>query len=174
MTDLVAIIYPSESEAEAMRDKLFGLQKKYVIDIGDAVVASKTADGKVKLHQLFSTTAAGTASGSFWGLLVGMVFMMPIVGVALGAGAGALSGALTDFGINDNFMKQLTEGVGPGKAVLFVLIKKMTDDKVMDALRGSGGTILQTSLDHTKEAALSIAMASNAAPTTAPQPTVAS
>jgi len=38
--------------------------------------------------------------------------------------------------------------------VLFVLVKSVTGDKVLDALKGVGGTILQTSLDHTREDAL--------------------
>ena len=45
------------------------MTKDYLIDIGDAVIATKTDAGKVKLNQLMSTTAAGAAGGSFWGLL---------------------------------------------------------------------------------------------------------
>ena len=162
MSDLVAIVYPTEAQAEAMRAKLFELQSEYLIELGDAVVAEKTLDGKIKLHQIFNTTAAGAASGSFWGLLVGILFMMPIVGVALGAASGALGGALTDFGINDKFMKDIAANIKPGNAVLFVLIKKMTTDKVLDAVKGSGGTVLQTSLDHAKEQALRDALAAAA------------
>jgi uncharacterized membrane protein len=159
MSDLVAIVYPSEAQAEAMRAKLFELQKEYLIELGDAVVAEKTEDGKIKLHQLFSTTAVGASSGAFWGLLVGLVFLLPVVGAAVGAASGALGGAMSDFGINDKFMKDIAASIQPGNAVLFVLIKKMTTDKVLDAVKGSGGTVLQTSLDHTKEQALRDALA---------------
>lgn len=64
MSDLVAIVYPSEAQAEAMRTKLFELQKDYLIELGDAVVAEKTADGKIKPHQMFNATAAGAASAA--------------------------------------------------------------------------------------------------------------
>jgi uncharacterized membrane protein len=164
MSDLVAIVYPTEAQAEAMRVKLFELQSEYLIEIGDAVVAEKTADDKIKLHQIFNTTAVGAASGSFWGLLIGLVFMMPFVGAAVGAASGALGGALTDFGINDKFMKDIAATIKPGSAALFVLIKKMTTDKVLDAIKGSGGTVLQTSLDHTKEQALRDALAAVTTP----------
>ncbi len=162
MSDLVAILYPTEAQAEAMRTKLFELQKEYLIELGDAVVVEKTQDGHVKLHQLFSTTAAGAASGSFWGLLIGMIFFMPFVGAAIGAASGALGGAMSDFGIDDKFMKDVAAGIKPGNAALFVLIKKMTADKVLDAVKGSGGTVLRTSLDHTKEQALRDALAATA------------
>ncbi|WP_456713436.1 DUF1269 domain-containing protein [Bradyrhizobium sp. USDA 4353] len=168
MSELVVIVYPSEAQAEEMRNKLFDLQKQYLVEIGDAVVAVKTADGKVKLHQLFSPTAAGAAQGSFWGLLIGIVFLMPIVGVALGAASGALGGAMSDFGINDRFMKDIGGTIQPGNAALFVLIKKMTADKVLDAVKGSGGTVIKTSLDHTKEQALRDALAASTPSVTAP------
>jgi uncharacterized membrane protein len=49
--------------------------------------------------------------------------------------------------------------IQPGTAALFLLIRKVTADKVLEGLRGEGGTVLQTSLDHTKEAALQEALA---------------
>ncbi len=107
MSDLVVIVYPTEARAEEMRQKLFGLQKEYLIEIGDAAIAVMQEGGKVKLNQLLNTTAMGAASGSFWGLLIGAIFLMPLAGAALGAASGALGGALTDYGINDAFMKDL-------------------------------------------------------------------
>ncbi len=160
MADLIAVTFPSEAQAEEVRNKILTLQKEYLIDIGDAVIAVKTEQGSVKLNQLVSTTAAGAVGGSFWGLLVGVLFMNPLIGVAAGAASGALAGALTDVGVNDRFMKDLAEQkLEPGQAVLFVLVKKVTGDKVLEALKGVGGTILQTSLDHTREDALRKALA---------------
>src|SRR5258708_3894814 len=78
-----------------------------LIELGDAVIAVKHDDGTVKLNQLINTAAAGALSGGFWGTLVGMIFLMPLLGAAVGAASGALGGALTDYGINDNFMKEL-------------------------------------------------------------------
>ena len=164
MADLIAVVFPTEAKAEEVRDKLLGMQKDYLIDLGDAVIATKSDQGKVKLNQLMSTTAAGAAGGSFWGLLIGILFMNPLLGVAVGAGSGALAGALTDVGINDRFMKDLgAEDLQPGEAVLFVLVRKVTGDKVLAELKGVGGRVLQTSLDHTREEALRKALAGDAA-----------
>ena len=164
MADLIAVVFPTEAKAEEVRDKLLGMQKDYLIDLGDAVIATKSDQGKVKLNQLMSTTAAGAAGGSFWGLLIGILFMNPLLGVAVGAGSGALAGALTDVGINDRFMKDLgAEDLQSGEAVLFVLVRKVTGDKVLAELKGVGGRVLQTSLDHTREEALRKALAGDAA-----------
>jgi len=37
--------------------------------------------------------------------------------------------------------------------------RKVTADKVLEGLKGEGGTVMKTSLDHTKEAALQAALA---------------
>lgn len=161
MSDLVVIVYPAEVNAEEMRKKLFSLQKEYLIELSDAVIAVKQDNGKIKLNQLMNTTAVGAASGGFWGLLIGAIFLMPVLGAALGAASGALGGALSDFGINDNFMKELAATLRPGNAALFVLIHKMTADKVLDAVKGSGGMVLKTSLNHAKEQALRDALAAS-------------
>jgi len=162
MSDLVAIVYPSEAKAEEVRQRLLKLQKEYLISINDAVIAVKTEDGNVKLNQLVNTTAVGAVSGSFWGLLIGVLFLNPILGVAVGAASGALGGAMTDFGIDDKFMKELSASLHPGNAALFVLIKHMTADKVIREIKGAGGVVLKTSLDETKEKVLRDALASAA------------
>ncbi len=84
----------------------------------------------------------------------------PLLGAAVGAAGGALGGALTDFGINDKFMKQLAESIRPGDAALFVLIKEMTADKVVEQISDFGGVVLKTSLTDAKEQALRHALAS--------------
>ena len=159
MSDLVVIEFPSESKAEEVRQKLLNMQKEYLIDLGYAVIATKQADGKVKLNQLFHPTGAGAAIGTLWGALIGMIFLMPLAGAAIGAASGALSGALTDVGINDGFMKEVSSTLDSGSAALFLLIRKMTTDKVLEDLKGVGGKVLQTSFDHTNEVALQTALA---------------
>ncbi|PNE09554.1 MAG: hypothetical protein CR217_19505, partial [Beijerinckiaceae bacterium] len=66
---------------------------------------------------------------------------------------------LTDVGINDAFMKEVAETLQSGNAALFLLIRKLTTDKVLADLKGVGGTVLRTSFDHTNEDALRAALA---------------
>lgn len=159
MADLVVISFPTEAKAEEVRQKLLGMQKEYLIELGDAVIAVKDAHRRIKLNQLLGTTAVGAVSGAFWGSLIGLIFLMPLAGAAIGAASGAIGGALTDIGINDKWMKEVAAAIQPGTAALFLLIRKVTPDKVLEGLRGEGGTVMRTSLDHTKEAALQAALA---------------
>jgi uncharacterized membrane protein len=161
MAELVVISFPSEAKAEEVRQKLFAMQKDYLIELGDAVIAIKDEHGRVKLNQLLNTTTAGAVSGAFWGSLIGLIFLMPLAGAAIGAASGAIGGALTDIGINDRWMKEVAAAIQPGTAALFLLIRKVTPDKVLDGLRGEGGTVMRTSLDHTKSGVAAAWLASS-------------
>lgn len=163
MSTLVVVGYDDAYKAEEIRLKLKQLQKDYLIDMEDAVVAVKDQSGKVKLHQAINLTAAGAVTGGFWGSLIGLIFLNPLLGLAAGAAAGALSGALTDVGIDDNFMKDLAATMKPGSSVLFVLVRKVTPDRVVEELKGTGGKILKTSLTHEDEAKLQAALSGSRA-----------
>lgn len=154
MADLILIAYPDLATAEAARAKLIELQKEYLIELGDAVVAERQADGSVKLHQLINTTAAGAAGGALWGTLIGLLFLNPLLGAAAGAAGGALSGYLTDVGIDDKFLKDAAGALSPGQAALCVLVRKVTADKVLPEMAHFGGTVLRTNLTSEQEAKL--------------------
>src|SRR3974377_695192 len=158
MSTLAVIGYDDVFKAEEVRLSLIKRQRDYLIDLEDAVVAVKDQSGKVKLHQAVNLTAAGAVSGGFWGSLIGFIFLNPLLGLAVGAGAGAVSGALSDVGINDQFMKDLAGTMKPGSSVLFVLVRRSTPDRVLEELKGTGGTVLKTSLSHENEAKLQAAL----------------
>ncbi len=155
---LIVVTYPDMFKAEEVRLTLMKLQKSYLIDLEDAVVATKDADGKIKLNQIHNLTKAGAVSGGFWGLLIGMIFLNPLIGAAVGASAGALSGSLSDVGINDQFMKELAAKLEPSTSALFILVRHMTLDKVLPEIESFGGTIMQSSLTQEDEDKLQAAL----------------
>ncbi len=55
--------------------------------------------------------------------------------------------------------KEVAGTLQSGKAALFLLIRKMTTDKVIVELQGVGGKVLRSSFDETKEDALRAALA---------------
>ncbi|MEO1732946.1 MAG: DUF1269 domain-containing protein [Pseudomonadota bacterium] len=156
MADLIVLTFDDEATGFELRTELVKLQKEYLLTMEDAVVVTKDDAGKVHLHQATNLTAAGAIGGSFWGLLIGFLFLNPLLGLAVGAGAGAVSGMLTDLGIDDNFMKDLGEKLQPGGSAVFVLLKEVTGDKVLERLEHfhSRGHVMQTSLSKDNEAAL--------------------
>ncbi len=160
MATLVVIGYDNELKAEEVRLALLKMQKEYLIDLRDAVVVVRDAQGKVKLRQMYNLTAAGAISGGFWGGLMGLLFLNPLFGMAIGAAAGAVSGTLRDVGIDDNFMKELAQALKPGTAALCVLVHQMTPDKVIEEIKKFGGTVIKTNLCHENETKLQEALSS--------------
>jgi uncharacterized membrane protein len=160
MSILIVVGYQDIHKAEEVRLQLGKLQRDYLLDLEDAVVVVKNDKGKVKVNQAFNLTAAGAMSGGFWGSLIGLMFLNPLLGLAVGASAGAVSGALADVGIDDNFMKELAATMTPGSSSLFVLLRNPSaaPDKVLEELKGTGGTILKTSLSHEDEAKIQAAL----------------
>ncbi|MDO5621747.1 MAG: DUF1269 domain-containing protein [Paracoccus sp. (in: a-proteobacteria)] len=161
MSDLLVMAFDDEATGFALRTELVKLQKEYLIQLEDAVVVTRPTADDIQLHQAMNLTAAGAIGGGFWGTLVGLIFLNPLVGAAVGAASGALAGRLSDFGINDDFMRELGQKVTPGGSAVFVLVREMTADKVLEKLREQGyhGRIIQTSLSNADEEKLREAIA---------------
>ncbi|ARE38617.1 hypothetical protein RGUI_0476 [Rhodovulum sp. P5] len=159
MTELLVIGYDTPEKAEEARDDLFRLSRNYLAEVGDAVVATADDKGRVRLNQIVTPWMVGATGGSFWGLLIGLLFLHPLLGVASGAAAGAVSGALSDFGIRDDFMKDVGRVLQPGQAALFILANKASSERVIEQLATHGGEVLRTNLSHADEERIKSAFA---------------
>ena len=151
MSTLIAIGYPDQQTAEAVRQELIQATKEHLVQLEDAVVAVHGTDGKIKQHQARRPAGAGAAGGALWGGLLGLIFLAPLLGMAVGAATGAVTGKVTDVGIDDRFMKELGAQLGPGQAALIALGRTDARDKLMDRVRPYGGHIIQTSLSSEEE-----------------------
>jgi len=156
MSTLIAVVFDDEATAFEMRAALVKMQQQYLLSMEDAVVVTRDPDGKTKLHQAVSLTGAGAVRGGFWGMLIGLLFLNPLLGAAVGAGVGAVSGYFSDIGVDDNMMRNIGASMKPGSSALFLLIKKMTADKVLEGLRPfvGKGQVFQTSLSKDDEQTL--------------------
>ena len=76
-------------------------------------------------------TGAGAATGALWGGLIGLIFFVPLFGMAVGAATGAATGAMSDYGVDDKFMKELGAQLEPGGAAVILLVRKVSVDKVL-------------------------------------------
>jgi len=128
-------------------------------------LSSTTGTGRPRSSRPPTWPAWGALSGASWGLLIGLIFFAPISGLAIGAIAGALAGRFSDYGIDDRFIKEVAENVRPGNSAIFLLVKKMTPDKVVDAIKEYGGHVIRTSLSETEEANLRDAFGTGTAAT---------
>jgi uncharacterized membrane protein len=163
MANLVAIAYDDVNQAQQVMGSVGELVKEHSLEIDDAVIVERQADGKVKLHQP-STAGAGAAGGALWGGLIGLIFLMPLFGMAIGAATGAAAGALNDYGVDDKFMKELGEKLPDGGAALIVLVRQATTDKVVPEISKFGGHVVQSSLSNEAEEHLQQALDARGVP----------
>ena len=152
--DLFVLGFPTKEKAEAVLKVAQDLQEQELLDLEDAALVWRTADGKIKVQQSYSPVAAGAGGGALWGMLLGLLFLMPVFGLAVGAASGAIAGKLTDLGIDDSFMKEVAASLQPGTAAIFALVRSSTPDRVQQALLPYQPTIIRTSLSTEKESDL--------------------
>ncbi len=154
MSDLIVIGYPDENTAQNVWEELVRLEHDYLVDLDDAAIIRR--DRKGRLHvttPAHHAVAWGTFSGLFWGVLIGLLFLFPLaplVGIAGGL-MGAALGAAGNIGLKDDFKQRVQDMVQPGTSAILVLVRKVTPDKFVEALRPYGGTVLRTSLPHDAE-----------------------
>lgn len=166
MAELVVVGFDDPYEADRVLTELTRLQKEYLIDLEDAVVAVRGPDGQVRIKQSVNLVGTGAASGGLWGAmwgsLVGLLFLNPLLGLAvggvLGAGTGALSGSLVDYGIDDDFIRSIGDTLKSDSSALFLLVRKAQPEKVVNELSRFKGRIIRSSLSPEQEARLQEAL----------------
>jgi uncharacterized membrane protein len=154
MATMSVLKFETEAGPKRVIATLERLQKEGLIIVLDAATVERHYDGTVKVHQEHSLVGAGALGGAFWGMLVGLLFLMPWMGLAIGSVTGALAGHFSDYGIDDDFIKEVGAKIGPGNAGLFLLTTAGVVDKVAAALADESFEIVQTNLSAEDESAL--------------------
>ena len=155
MATLTVWKFNTPEGANQVLTKLESLSKQQLITIEDAAVVTwQPGKKKPKTRQLHSMAGAGALGGAFWGMLFGLLFFVPFFGLAVGAAMGALAGHFSDYGIDDEFIKQVQSKVTEGTSALFLLSSDVTVDKVSDALKGTQMELIQSNLSDEQEAKL--------------------
>ena len=154
MSELVSLLFETKEDALSAKVEFSRMQSEHLVELEDLAVVHKGPRGRVRIDQTVDLAAAGAASGGFWGLLVGLLFAAPWMGLAIGAAAGAAIGRLTDYGVDDKFIKDVADTVQPGHSALFLLIHMGDLQRWLDELKGFSPKVLQTTLSSEEEAKL--------------------
>jgi uncharacterized membrane protein len=127
MTDVpVQVIVAAFKDVDAASTALKSLEeakKERLIDIEDAAVIVKDAQGKVTIRETADMRGGkgftiGAITGGVVGLLAG-----PVGWAALGGGViGGLAAKLKDGGFSDKKLQKLAEGLTPGSSALVAVI----------------------------------------------------
>jgi len=166
VAELAVLGFKDTTTADEVIPELQALQREGLLQLEDWARVIRRADGSIDTRQMTNTAGVGAAGGALWGLLFGLIFFMPLAGVLVGAGMGAIFGKLADFGIDDNFIKDVSKQITPGTSALFLYLKQSTTDRVLDRLSRYQPTLIRSSLSQEAEDQLRAAMEQAAASNT--------
>jgi uncharacterized membrane protein len=145
MSELVVLTFEDTEQAGAAFESLKRMQHSGQLKIDDAAVIVKDESGKVHLkNQLDTGVKMGAIGGGLLGLLLASVFF-PLAGLLIGALGGALVGKTLHMGVDQDFVKDVTESLQPGTSALFVM-GSGEPAAVRAALQPFQGTVYQTTL----------------------------
>lgn len=174
MAQLIVVGFKKDMHrASSVLNQLQAMHYDWVVDLHDAVAAYRDANGKLRVDSSYQmTTKEGAGFGAIIGSLIGLTLVAaaPLTGgasavaggtlatgafggAAFGAGAGAIDAAWwkDEFGISDDFVKQVGAMIQPGDSAIYALLRTANPDKVAEQFRGYGGTILSTTLSRDQQ-----------------------
>lgn len=159
MSDLIAIAYADQATVERARENLRKANTEGLIQVEDAVVMFRGEDGTLKVKQGSTGVGGAAISGAVSGGLIGLVFMAPLFGMAAGAVAGGAiwKSMFGDAGVAEDFVKELSENLAPGRAALIFLARDFDPEKVLPHIK-ERGHLIRTSLSDEVEAQLDAAL----------------
>ena len=171
MAELIVVGFKRDMyRASEVLNVLQDMNRSWVVDLNDAVAVYRDYGGKLRIDQSYQmTTREGAAWGGLLGVLIGALVAIPFTagasaaaavaagtlgGGALGAGVGALDAKSwkEDFGISDDFVREIGTMVQIGDSAIFALLRTINADLGAEQFRGYGGTILRTTLSPAQQA----------------------
>jgi len=165
--NLIVVGFHGKHRASEVLGQLEQLTYDWSLQMKDAVAAYRTDDGRLRVDQSVQpTTKEGAGYGAFIGGIIGALLAAPFTGglsaaaaaATLGVGAataGTVGGAIgaedadtfkREYGISDDFVKEVGGMIKPGDSAVFAVIRGGNAEQMAEKFRGYGGTILRTSL----------------------------
>lgn len=167
MAELVVVGFRGAYRAAEVLQELQAMDAARWIHLDDAVAVSRSADGTLHIDKSVRPRIKdGAIEGGILGGLLGALVLAPftagataaVAAAAVGGGAATMSvvGALAGgtrarewkeaAGITDDFVKQVGAMVQQGQSAIFALATLSDAPAVVEHFRGTGGTIIHTTL----------------------------
>ena len=164
MSTLIVVGFKKDMyRASQVLNELVDLNYDWTIDLDDAVAAYRDYNGKLRIDASYQmTTGEGAALGGLFGSLIGLTLgaiAAPLTaGASAAVAAGAISGGVIgatggaldakwwkeDFGIPEEFVKDVGTLVQPGDSAIFALLRSTDPTVVAAEFSNYGGTVLST------------------------------
>src|SRR5215831_18776072 len=147
---LVVLAFDGKETADGVLDNFRDMQERGIITLEDVVVAKRGQSTEVHIHQTDARRGRHAAAGASVGALAGWLIAGPVGGVAA-ASVGSIIGALRDRGIDDGFVREVSDSLKPESSAIFLLIKDADGPAVMEELKGFNALVVHTTLSPEQE-----------------------
>src|SRR4051812_11070588 len=152
MNTLTVWGFATPEAADAALPLMVALVEDGRADVDDAVLLSwPPGRRRPSTRMLGRLTGPGRLWGGFWGLLLGLIFLTPLAGPSFGAAAGALAGSLSDFGVEDNFVRDVRDVVTAGTSAVFAVSTAASAARLAEALTAHDPVTLRSRLSPEQE-----------------------
>ena len=133
----VAAFDNEEQAGEALKD-FRAMDREGSIDLIDAAVIVRGADGKVRFEETADPSGKKWAKrGAIAGGLVGLIFPPSIIGTALvGAAGGGIWGKVRDKGFRDEDLKAIGEALTPGTSAIIAVAEDHVIERLQQGIEG--------------------------------------
>jgi uncharacterized membrane protein len=153
MSSIIVLTFHNATDAGKVRQTIRDQQRAGHISIDDAAVIVKEADGKIRVdNEVDRGVKIGAVGGGILGALLS--FLFPLAGIVVGAAGGALVGSTLGMGVDQKFVKDVSESLQPNNSALFLIVRDANLDVTISALEPFEGTVYHTSLNPDVEQAL--------------------
>lgn len=147
--EMIVWAFKDEKKADEVLQEMKKMDKKGTIDILNAAVLVKSADGKVSIKETEDVDARhGAVFGAIVGGLVGLLGGPAgvIVGAAAGAAAGGVAAEKIDMGFSDQALEEIQGGLQPGSSAIIALIEHEWVARVVSAVESYGVKIFRQTI----------------------------
>jgi len=146
--EMMVVAFEDEHQAGQVLDALKQLDKLEIVDLKSAALIVREGSGDVRIKETRDFDARqGAIGGALAGGVLGLLRGGLIKGAILGAAGGAAAGKFIDLGLDDDFLKEIGDNLGPGSSAIVALVDFEQVDRAMEELdKFEGGRILRHSL----------------------------
>ena len=153
MSDLILLVYRSQSAAFVAGEALAVLQQEAGTEPEDIVVVTRDVTGRISVNQSTDMTTGLPLGGGRWGTMIGILFLDSRKPVPNGKG---LSSQLLATGLEEGFLRSAGQALEMGTAVVGLRVRLLGADRVLNRIKALKDTpkVLRTRLDAATEEAL--------------------
>ena len=141
---LIVAAFQDENGAEVALNQLKEAKKEKLVNIKDAAILRKDAQGQLHIRETGDMTGRrggviGGVVGAGLGILTGGA-TLAIAGIS--AGVGALAAKLRDGGFKDDRLRQLGAGLKPGSSAIVAVIEHTWVREAEEELQKAGANVV--------------------------------